>query len=128
MYNCILLFTVVKADLNCKKVGGNFSSPPIFIAVLYFTSINGENGEIIAVHEEKGSIHDMEIFKRSNTYFAKDILSIGDKGYQGLILFICLFSKSFIIIILNDYNQHFHTRFWSDKPCFYANIGVLAVA
>jgi len=26
----------------------------------------------------------MEIFKRSKTHFAKDILSIGDKGFQGL--------------------------------------------
>jgi hypothetical protein len=26
----------------------------------------------------------MEIFKRSKTHFAKDILTVGDKGYQGL--------------------------------------------
>jgi len=29
----------------------------------------------------------MEIFKRSKTRFAKDILSIGDKGFQGLRLY-----------------------------------------
>ena len=32
-------------------------------------------------------MHDMEIFKRSKTNFAKNILSIGDKGYQGLKLY-----------------------------------------
>jgi len=29
----------------------------------------------------------MEIFKRSKTHFAKDILFIGDKGFQGLRLY-----------------------------------------
>ena len=46
--------------------------------------INGETGEIIGVYEEKGSVHDFEIFKRSKYHFLKDILLIGDKGYQGL--------------------------------------------
>lgn len=46
--------------------------------------INGETVTIIGVFEEKGSVHDLEIFKRSEFYFLKDILLIGDKGYQGL--------------------------------------------
>jgi hypothetical protein len=46
--------------------------------------INGESGEIVAVHEEKGAVHDFEILKRSGFHFFKDILLIGDKGYQGL--------------------------------------------
>jgi hypothetical protein len=46
--------------------------------------INGETGEIICVHEVKGSIHDMELFKKSGLRFLKDILLIGDKGYQGI--------------------------------------------
>ena len=46
--------------------------------------INGESDEIIAVHEEKGSIHDMGIFKMSKIRFVKDTLSVGHKGYQGL--------------------------------------------
>ena len=49
--------------------------------------INGESGEIIAVHEEKGSVHDMEIFRRSKTHFPKNTLSVGDRGYQGLKLY-----------------------------------------
>jgi len=49
--------------------------------------INGENGQIIGVYEEKGSIHDLEIFKRSGYHFLKDILLVGDKGYQGLKLY-----------------------------------------
>jgi len=29
----------------------------------------------------------MEIFKRSKTHFAKDILCVGDKGYQGIKIY-----------------------------------------
>jgi hypothetical protein len=36
------------------------------------------------VYEEKGKIHDFEIFKRSNVHFSEDILLVGDKGYQGI--------------------------------------------
>lgn len=49
--------------------------------------INGENGMIIAIHEEKGCVHDFEIFKRSKTHFLKDVLLVGDKAYQGLKLY-----------------------------------------
>jgi hypothetical protein len=43
--------------------------------------INGETGEIICVNEDKGSAHDMELFKKSALRFLKDTLLIGDKGW-----------------------------------------------
>jgi hypothetical protein len=46
--------------------------------------LNGETGAIICVHEEKGSVHDMELFKKSGLRFLKDVLLVGDRGYQGL--------------------------------------------
>ncbi|MDR1240413.1 MAG: transposase [Oscillospiraceae bacterium] len=49
--------------------------------------INRENGQIIGIYEEKGAVHDLEIFKRSEYHFLKDILLVGDKGYQGLKLY-----------------------------------------
>ena len=49
--------------------------------------IDGETGKIIGVYEEKGSVHDLEVFKKSNFHFLKDILLVGDKGYQGLKLY-----------------------------------------
>jgi len=49
--------------------------------------INGETGQIIGVYEEKGSVHGLEIFKRSGYHFLKSILLVGDKGYQGLKLY-----------------------------------------
>ena len=39
------------------------------------------------MYEEKGAVHDFEIFKRSEYHFYEDILLIGDKGYQGIKLF-----------------------------------------
>jgi hypothetical protein len=41
--------------------------------------LNGETGEIICVHEEKRSVHDMKIFKKSDLHFLKDVLLIGDR-------------------------------------------------
>ena len=49
--------------------------------------INGETGEIIAVYEERGSVHDLEVFKRSRTHFSEYVLLVGDKAYQGIGLF-----------------------------------------
>ena len=46
--------------------------------------INGNTKQIIGIYEEKGAVHDLEIFKRSGFHLLKDILLIGDKGYQGL--------------------------------------------
>lgn len=46
--------------------------------------IDGLNGEILCVHEESGSVHDFEIFKRSGVHIRDDILLIGDKGFQGI--------------------------------------------
>ena len=49
--------------------------------------INGDTKQIIGIYEEKGAVHDLEIFKRSRVNLLKDILLIGDKGYQGLKLY-----------------------------------------
>ncbi|MDR1473129.1 MAG: transposase [Lactobacillales bacterium] len=49
--------------------------------------INGEASEIICVHEENGSVHDMEFFKKSALHFLKNVLLIGDKGYQGIAVY-----------------------------------------
>ena len=46
--------------------------------------INGLTGEVICVHEEKGSVHDFEIFKQSGIHVLDDILLVGDKGFQGI--------------------------------------------
>lgn len=46
--------------------------------------INGQSGEIICVSEAKGSVHDFEMFKRSNIHLLDDILCVGDKGFQGI--------------------------------------------
>jgi len=46
--------------------------------------INGLTGEIICVEEEKGSVHDFEIFKQSGIHILDDILLVGDKGFQGI--------------------------------------------
>ena len=49
--------------------------------------INGDTKQIIAVYEEKGSVHDLEIYRRSKVHFLKDILAVGDKGYQGIKIY-----------------------------------------
>ena len=46
--------------------------------------INGDTKQIIGIYEEKGAVHDLEIFKRSGFHLLKNILLIDDKGYQGL--------------------------------------------
>jgi len=46
--------------------------------------INGITGHIICVHEGKGSVHDIELFRQSEVRLFKVILLIGDKGYQGM--------------------------------------------
>ena len=46
--------------------------------------IDGLNGKIICIHEEKGAVHDFEIFKRSGIHILDDILLVGDKGFQGI--------------------------------------------
>ena len=46
--------------------------------------INGISGEIICIFEEKGSVHDFEIYKRSGINIINGILLVGDKGFQGI--------------------------------------------
>ena len=46
--------------------------------------INGATGQIICVHQAKGSVHDMELFRQSEVRFNRFILVVGDKGYQGI--------------------------------------------
>ena len=46
--------------------------------------INGETGEIIDVFEDKGSVHDFEIFKKSKFRLPGNVLLLADKAYQGL--------------------------------------------
>jgi len=46
--------------------------------------IDGLNGKIICVDEDKGAVHDFEIFKRGNIHILDDILLAGDKGFQGI--------------------------------------------
>jgi len=46
--------------------------------------IDGLDGKIICVNEDKGSVHDFEIFKQSGIHILDDILLIGDKGFQGI--------------------------------------------
>jgi len=46
--------------------------------------MDGQSGRVICVHEAKGSVHDMELFKQSGVHFLPDILLVGDKGYQGV--------------------------------------------
>ena len=46
--------------------------------------IDGLNGKIICIDEEKGAVHDFEMFKRGKIHILDDILLIGDKGFQGI--------------------------------------------
>jgi len=46
--------------------------------------IDGQTGQVICVHEAKGSVHDFEIFKQSGIHILDDILLVGDKGFQGI--------------------------------------------
>jgi hypothetical protein len=46
--------------------------------------INGQTGEIICVHETKGAVHDLELFRQSEVRLSPNILLIADKGYQGI--------------------------------------------
>ncbi len=46
--------------------------------------IDGINGKIICVSEEKGAVHDFEMFKRSEIHLLDGMLLIGDKGFQGI--------------------------------------------
>jgi len=79
--------------------------------------INGESGEIIAIHEEKGRVHDMEIFRRSKTYFAKSILSVADKGYQGLKVYhsnsLTPYKKPRGGVKLTEYQKWFNSQIGS---------------
>ena len=47
--------------------------------------IDGLTGEIICVAEDKGAVHDFEIFKKNKIHMLDDILLVGDKGFQGII-------------------------------------------
>jgi hypothetical protein len=40
--------------------------------------------QVICVVEAKGSVHDFEIFKRSNFRINENIILLGDKGFQGI--------------------------------------------
>ena len=46
--------------------------------------IDGRGGKIICAHEAKGAVHDFEIFKQSGIQILKNILLLGDKGFQGI--------------------------------------------
>jgi hypothetical protein len=46
--------------------------------------INGSTGEVICVHQAKGSVHDIELFRRSGVRLFRYTLLVGDKGYQGI--------------------------------------------
>ena len=46
--------------------------------------MDGQTGRVICVHEAKGSVHDMELFKQSGVHLLPDILLVCDKGYQGV--------------------------------------------
>jgi len=46
--------------------------------------MDGQTGRVICVHEAKGSVHDMELFRQSGVHLLPDILLVGDKGYQGI--------------------------------------------
>jgi hypothetical protein len=46
--------------------------------------VDGVSGEIICIHEAKGSVHDFEMFKQSGIHIAPDILAVADKGFQGI--------------------------------------------
>lgn len=46
--------------------------------------IDGATGHIICVHQAKGSVHDIELFRQSGMRLNKFILVVGDKGYQGI--------------------------------------------
>jgi hypothetical protein len=78
--------------------------------------INGETGEIIGVCEEKGAVHDLEIFKRSKYHFLTDILLVGDKGYQGIKFYhsnsLTPYKRS-KKVKLNDYQKWFNSQIGS---------------
>ena len=46
--------------------------------------INGVSGQVICVHQAKGGVHDLELFKQSGVHLNRFILVVGDKGYQGI--------------------------------------------
>jgi hypothetical protein len=46
--------------------------------------IDGFSGKIICIDEDKGAVHDFEIFKKSGIHILDDILLIADKGFQGI--------------------------------------------
>ena len=46
--------------------------------------INGVSGQVICVHQAKGSVHDPELFRQSGVRINKFIIVVGDKGYQGI--------------------------------------------
>lgn len=46
--------------------------------------INGLTGQIICINEDKGSVHDFELFKHSGIHIIEDIIAVLDKGYQGI--------------------------------------------
>ena len=46
--------------------------------------IDGLTGKIICVAEDKGSVHDFELFKRSKIHMLDDILLVADKSFQGV--------------------------------------------
>jgi hypothetical protein len=48
--------------------------------------IDGLGGKVICVNENKGAVHDFEIFKQSGIHILDGILLVGDKGFQGICL------------------------------------------
>jgi hypothetical protein len=46
--------------------------------------INGVSGQVICVHQAKGSVHDLELFRQSRVRINRFIIVVGDKGYQGI--------------------------------------------
>ena len=46
--------------------------------------ISGTTGQVICVHQAKGSVHDIELFRQSRVRLNRFILVVGDKGYQGI--------------------------------------------
>jgi hypothetical protein len=46
--------------------------------------MDAQTKKIICVNEAKGSVHDLELFKRSGIHLLADILLLGDKGFQGI--------------------------------------------
>jgi len=46
--------------------------------------IDGITGQVICVHQAKGSVHDIELFRQSKVHLNRFIIVVGDKGYQGI--------------------------------------------